>query len=197
MIQCSTIVEHWTSGSTSRISVVEAGLLAQPFFGAVEVRGRRAPGRPPPGIDLAYAPSDCDCVLQPRPYSRSRVNRHSRSTRLLHRQAWLRMFGDGAGSAGLRYCGARPAGDSLPLRPAAHSQPGQIHGRIAPGFRVCTYKPRANDTTSSWKMPTYVMPSTPPEAQYSLGNLATCLGHRREFVVKDCAGRLLAFGANL
>ncbi len=36
---------------------------------------------------------------------------------------------------------ARPAGDSFPLRRAAHSQSGQIRGRIAPGFRVCTYKP--------------------------------------------------------
>src|SRR5258708_30439332 len=98
-------------------------------------------GHQPSALDLAHAPSDCACVLHRRPYLRARVNRHSRNARLLHSQAWLRMSGDVAGSAGLRHRGARPAGDSFPLRPAAHSQPGQIRGRIAPGFRVCTYKP--------------------------------------------------------
>jgi hypothetical protein len=34
-------------------------------------------------------------------------------------------------SAGLRHRGARPVGDSLPLRPAAQRQSGQIRGRIA------------------------------------------------------------------
>jgi len=49
----------------------------------------------------------------------------------LHRKAWFRMFGDVAGSAGLRHRGARPVGDSFPLRRAAHRQSGQVRGRIA------------------------------------------------------------------
>ena len=36
------------------------------------------------------------------------------------RQAWLRMPGDVAGSAGLRHRGARSTRHSLPLRNAAH-----------------------------------------------------------------------------
>jgi len=58
-------------------------------------------------------------------------HRHSWYARLLHRQAWLRMSGDVAGSASLCHRGTRPAGDSFPLRRAAHSQSGQIPGRTA------------------------------------------------------------------
>jgi hypothetical protein len=83
---------------------------------------------PPSAVDLPHGPSDCSCVLHRRPYLRARVNRHSRNARLLHRPAWFRMSGDVAGSAGLRHRGARPAGDSFPLRRAAHSQSGQIRG---------------------------------------------------------------------
>ena len=86
---------------------------------------------PPSGVDSSHAPSDCAGVLHRRPYLRARVNRHSRNARLLHKQAWFRVSGDVAGPAGLRHRGARPAGDSFPLRPAAHRQPGQIRGRIA------------------------------------------------------------------
>src|SRR5207302_4945667 len=43
-------------------------------------------------VDLANAPSDSACVLH---------QGHSRNARLLHRQAWLRMFGDVAGTRGL------------------------------------------------------------------------------------------------
>src|SRR5229473_7803512 len=89
-------------------------------------------GHQPSAVDLAYAPSDCACVLH---------HGHSRNARLLHRQAWIRMSGDVAGSAGLRHRGERPAGDSFPLRRPAYGQSAQIRGRIAPRFRVCTYKP--------------------------------------------------------
>src|SRR5258708_785108 len=80
-------------------------------------------GHQPSALDLAHAPSDCACVLHRRPYLRARVNRHSRNARLLHRQAWLRMSGDVAGSAGqchgVGHRGARPAGDSLRTFPLA------------------------------------------------------------------------------
>ncbi len=89
---------------------------------------------PPSAVDLPHAPSDCAGVLHRRPYLRARVNRLSRNARLLYRQAWFRMSGDVAGSAGQchrGHRGARPAGDSFPLRRAAHRQSGQIRGRIA------------------------------------------------------------------
>ena len=50
--------------------------------------------------------------------------------------------------------------------------------------------------TCSWKMPTHFMASTRRKASNSRG-VANMPWHSREFVVKDCDGRLLAFGANL
>ncbi len=112
-----------------------------PLFVFSPLATRHSPPLFTSAVDLAHGPSDCACVLHRRPYLRPRVNRHSRNARLLHRQAGFRMSRDVAGSPGLRHRGARPAGDSFPLRRAAHRQSGQIRGRIAPGFRVCTYKP--------------------------------------------------------
>src|ERR1700722_2666677 len=70
-------------------------------------------------VNLAHGPPDNASVLH---------HGHTRYARLLQRKAWLRMSGDVAGSAGLCNRGPRPAGDSLPLRRAAHSQSEQIPG---------------------------------------------------------------------
>ncbi len=51
--------------------------------------------------------------------------------------------------------------------------------------------------TCSSKMPTHFMPSLQGTASNSLRELANTPWGSREFVVKDCDGRLLAFGANL
>jgi len=45
-------------------------------------------------------------------------------------------------------------------------------------------------------MPTPFMPSMQPKAWSSGRGLPTCHGNSREFVVKDCDDRLLAFGVN-
>jgi hypothetical protein len=46
-------------------------------------------------------------------------------------------------------------------------------------------------------MPTHFMASTQPKAWNFIRGLGNMPWHCREFVVKDCDGRLLAFGANL
>src|SRR6266496_4278463 len=76
-------------------------------------------------VDLAHGPSDCASVLH---------HGYSRYARLLQREAWLRLSGDVAGSAGLCHRGARPAGDSLPLRRAAHSQSGQYQDALLDAY---------------------------------------------------------------
>jgi uncharacterized glyoxalase superfamily protein PhnB len=64
-------------------------------------------------------------------------------------------------------------------------------------LRVCTYKPLSK------RAYVFVEDADALYAEYAaqgveftrgLGNM---LWHKREFVVKDCDGRLLAFGANL
>ena len=55
-------------------------------------------------------------------------------TRLLQREAWLRMSGDVARSAGLCHRRARPASDSLPLCRATHSQSGQISDELLDAY---------------------------------------------------------------
>jgi HTH-like domain len=124
---------------------------------------------------LTHDPSDRTSVLH---------YRHSRHARLLQRQAWLRVSGDVARSAGLRHRGARPARDSFPLRQAAHSNPDKYADELLDAYL-------------------FVEDADALHAEYAANSveftreLADTPWHSREFVVKDCDGRLLAFGSNL
>jgi uncharacterized glyoxalase superfamily protein PhnB len=110
---------------------------------------------------------------------------HSSNSRLLQGQAWLRMSGHVAESAGLRHCCARRAGDSLPLAPEPPTaNPDKYADELLDAYL-------------------FVEDADALYAEYAARGveftrgLANMPWHSREFVVKDCDGRLLAFGANL
>ena len=94
------------------------------------------------------------------------------------------MFGDVARSAGLCHRGARPAGDSLPLRRAAHSQSDKYRDELLDAYLS------VDDADA------FYTEYAAQGVEFTRG-LANMPWHSREFVVKDCDGRLLAFGANL
>lgn len=95
------------------------------------------------------------------------------------------MSGDGAGSAGLCDGGTRPAGDSLPLRRAAQ-QPfrNKCRDELLDG---CVFVEDSDALYAEYAA---------QGVEFTRG-LANMPWHSREFVVKDCDARLLAFGANL
>ena len=109
---------------------------------------------------------------------------HSSNSRLLQGQAWLRMSGLVAESAGLRHCCARRTGDSLPLRRTSAANPDKYADELLDAYL-------------------FVEDADALYAQYAARGveftrgLANMPWHSREFAVKDCDGRLLAFGANL
>lgn len=95
------------------------------------------------------------------------------------------MSGDMAGSAGLRHRGPRPARDPLPLRCALPTaNPDKYGDELLDAYL------HVEDADALY-------------AEYSAKGveftrgLANMPWHSREFVVKDCDGRLLAFGANV
>ena len=94
------------------------------------------------------------------------------------------MSGDVAGSAGLCHRGARPAGGSLPLRRAAHSQSDKYQDELLDAYLF------VEDADALYAE--YAAQGV----EFTRG-LANMPWRSREFVVKDCDGRLLAFGANL
>jgi hypothetical protein len=112
------------------------------------------------------------------------TNEISRHARVLQRQAWLRVPGDVARSAGLRDRSARPALDSLP-----HAEP--------PTANPDKYADELLDAYLS------VEDADALYAEYARNGVeftrerANMPWHVREFGVKDGDGRLLAFGMNL
>jgi uncharacterized glyoxalase superfamily protein PhnB len=94
------------------------------------------------------------------------------------------MFGHVAGSAGLRDCGARPAGDSFPLRRPAHRQSDK-------------YADELLDAHLSVEDPDALYAEYAAQGVEFARGLGNTPWRERGFVVKDCDGRLLAFGANL
>jgi len=92
------------------------------------------------------------------------------------------MSGDVARSAGLRHRGARPAGDSLPLRRAT-ANPDKYADELLDAYLF------VQDVDALY-------------AEYAAQGVEFTRGvanmpwHSRGFVVKDCDGRLLAFGAS-
>ena len=94
------------------------------------------------------------------------------------------MSGHVAESASLRHCCARRTGDSLPLRGTSHRQSREISDELLAAYM-------------------FVEDADALYAEYAARGveftrgLANMPWQSREFVVKDCDGRLLAFGANL
>jgi len=126
---------------------------------------------------LAHAPPDCAGVLH---------HGYSGNARLLQGQAWLPMFGDVAGSAGVRHRGARPAGDSFPLRRAA-----------PPTANPERYDDELLDAHLSVEDADALYAEYEAQGVKFTRRLGNTPWRERGIVVKDCDGRLLAFGANL
>jgi uncharacterized glyoxalase superfamily protein PhnB len=95
------------------------------------------------------------------------------------------MSGDVAEPAGLRHRGTRPARDSLSLCAAADRQSGQIYAD-----ELLDAYLRVEDADALYAE--YFAKGV----DFTRG-LANMPWQAREFVVKDCDGRLLAFGSNL
>ena len=94
------------------------------------------------------------------------------------------MSGDVAGSAGLCHRGTRPAGDSLRCAEPPTANPDKYRDELLDAYLF------VEDADALYAE--YAAQGV----EFTRG-LANMPWHSREFVVKDCDGRLLAFGANL
>src|SRR5664279_1922533 len=142
---------------------------------AVQLRAHDFAGDRPAGVTvhLIHDPSDRTSILH---------HRHSRHARLLQGQAWLRVSGNVAGSTVYAIVARDRTRHKARLGLRRRYMRRAVRPHICPDWRWAAQRESESRAAQGLEF---------------VRELANTPWHSREFVVKDCDGRLLAFGSNL